>query len=510
LDRLAADGVRMVDAYAPSSWTLPSHISMLTGVTPLVHGVETEGGTLDPSFPTLAEVLRSRGYQTAGIYSAPYLDPHWGFARGFDDYEIAYPSDVAAATQRAADLRAQAARAASAHDWARYDELKMQQVAANQDVDARSEKAVTSDRVAAAVIATLEKFGREPRPWFVFAHLFDPHCDYVPPAPYDTRFDPDYTGTATGEGCLQGEWVGRADPDRPGGIIRAMSERDLEHVIALYEGEVAWTDAHVGKILQALDDRGLTRTTLVIVVSDHGEEFFEHGNLGHRQTLYEEVVRIPMLLRLPGVLPAGAAVHGTVSLTDLVPTVLDLLDLPPVSRLGGTSFAAIIRDRATDGARTSLERLVMMFPGHAQVDADTEFALRQIMVQDVFRTGPLKVTRTRRWPQFPAGLRPELNAFLQAEAASQYARETVEWIDVKRFPTERPEEQSQRFTEPAARAALDAFRAEYARLAPSRKRQETGVPQNIRQQLERLGYADGGSGPAFVEPNVVLPPPAEG
>src|SRR5207244_3001420 len=79
LDALARDGVLMQDAYAPSSWTLPSHLSMMTGEPPLVHGVEYDTGTLDPATPTLAEILRGAGYRTAGVFSAPYLEPHWGF-----------------------------------------------------------------------------------------------------------------------------------------------------------------------------------------------------------------------------------------------------------------------------------------------------------------------------------------------------------------------------------------------------------------------------------------------
>ena len=86
LDKLAAEGVRMVDAMAPSPWTLPSHLSLLTGLLPLIHGVETEVGTLAESVPTLATILQGLGYRTAGYFSAPYLEAHWGFARGFDEY----------------------------------------------------------------------------------------------------------------------------------------------------------------------------------------------------------------------------------------------------------------------------------------------------------------------------------------------------------------------------------------------------------------------------------------
>jgi arylsulfatase A-like enzyme len=507
LDRLAGEGVRMVDAYAPSPWTLPSHLSLMTGVPPLVHGVETEVGTLDPSLPTLAEILKRAGYRTAGVYSAPYLEPHWGFGRGFDEYRAEYAPAVVAGSQKASEIRAQVERVVAASDWRRYDELKRQEAAIVQELNRSSELASTSDQVGAAVISRIEDLARDATPWFLFAHFFDVHCDYVPPAPYDTRFDPDYTGSANGAGCLGGEWVGRPDPARPGALIRAISDRDLEHVVALYEGEVAWVDAHVESILRALDARALARTTLVIVVSDHGEEFFEHGNVGHRHGLYEEELRVPMILRLPGVLPEGASVRGPVSLTDVLPTILDVLGLEGAGTSGGTSFLPLIRGTEEAGHRSVLYRLVMMFGGDVQVDAARHVVLRQVMVEDGFRTGPIKITRTRRWPQFPSDVGADLKQVFDREAASQYAREELEWIDVERFANEDRSHVADRFTDPGARDALDAFRRQYTDLVARRRRQTSALPQNVRVKLESLGYVDR-SGPEFPEPDVVLPPPS--
>jgi arylsulfatase A-like enzyme len=510
LDRLARDGVRMVDAYSPSSWTLPSHVSLLTGEPPLVHGVETEARTLDPETPTLAEILASGGYRTFAFYSAPYLEPHWGFARGFEQYEPVFGSDVVAASARAGDIRERVRKAASGGNWTAYDEFKREEVIIDGELNRASEQAVTSEQVSTAVVARIEALARESRPWFVFAHYFDAHCDYVPPAPYDTRFDPDYAGAATGKGCLSGDWVARPDPDRPGGLIRMMGDRDLEHVLALYEGEVAWVDSQVGKVLAALDRLDLARKTLVIVVSDHGEEFFEHGNLGHRHNLHEESVRVPMVLRLPGVLPAGAAIRGPVSLTDIVPTVLDLVGVSHKAPPGGTtSFVPLIHGASAAG-RAVLYRLVMMFAGDVQVPGGQSFALRQVMVQDAFRQGPIKMTRTRRWPQFPANVAPELRAVFEGEAARQYEAEQLGWIDVERFPDEPENQHSTAFTDAAARAALDAFRRQYEALVGFRGRRESPLPENVRLRLESLGYVQKASGPDFPEPDVVLPPPRAG
>ncbi len=510
LDQLAGDGVRMVDAYAPSSWTLPSHLSLMTGQPPLVHGVETEVGTLDPSLPTMAEVLKRHGYRTFGVYSAPYLEPHWGFARGFDEYRAAYAPELVSVSEEAATIRADVERAAGARDWKAYDDLKRREVKIVANLNRRSETAVSSDAVTAAVVSRLEELAHDAAPWFVFAHFFDAHCDYVPPPPYDTRFDPDYQGSATGEGCLGGAWVGRPDPDHPGAFVRAIADRDLEHVIALYEGEIAWVDAHVGTILRSLDTLGLARKTLVIVVSDHGEEFFEHADIGHRRTLYEEVVRVPMLLRLPSVLPAGAAVRGPVSLTDVLSTVLDILGLPPVPAPAGRSFLPLIRGDEDGRRRSVFERLVMMFAGDVEVDSTQHVTLRQVMVQDVFQQGSIKVRRSRSWPQFPADVSPDMKAAFQREAAAQYGREQVEWIDLARSPDEPADAYSAEFTGASAQAALAAFGREYGALVPLRRRHEAPVPENVRARLESLGYVDTRSGPEFPEPDVVLPPPRAG
>ena len=507
LDKLAAEGVRMVDAIAPSPWTLPSHLSLLTGLLPLIHGVETEVGTLAESVPTLATILQGLGYRTAGYFSAPYLEPHWGFARGFDEYRPLYGAAVEQASARAAALRAEVEAAAAAGDWRRYDDLKRQQVQVVADLNRASEIAVTSDAVADAVITRMREVDATGSPWFVFGHFFDPHCDFVPPPPYDRMFDPDYTGTAVGTDCLAGAWVSVPDPEQPGGVIRRISDRDLEHVVALYEGEVAWVDSHVGRILQALDTLGAADRTLVVVVSDHGEEFFEHGGLGHRRNLAPEAIRIPMLLRLPGALPAGAAVPGVVSLTDVLPTVLQLLGVPYEPAPGSLSFLDLARGHGDAKDRSGMARLVTMFNGQVRVDSASDVAFRQVLVEDAFQRGDIKVTRRRRWPQFPTDLSESLRAILQPVTAREYAHEDLWWLDVARGPQEPDAARSESFADPAAKRTLDDFRQLYIAAAARRQRARSVVPLDMRARLESLGYVQAASSPAFPEPDVVLPPP---
>lgn len=510
LTRLAREGVRMADAYSSSSWTLPSHIALMTGRPGIAHAVESEGAVLDPAIPTLAEILGNHGYRTAGIYSAPYLDPYWGFARGFETYTPVYGTAGTDISARVAALRTTAEQAAAAGDWERYDDTKRRLTLVEGELNESSQTVVTSPQVADATIAQLETFAQDGRPWFVFAHFFDAHCDYVPPAPYATRFDPAYQGTFTGEDCMAGPHVGTPHPDRPGALVRTIDDRDLDHAYALYEGEVAWVDQHLGKILDALDRTGMAKNTLVVVMSDHGEEFFEHDGLGHRRTLYEEVVHIPLVLRLPEVLPRDTVVPGAVSLPDVLPTVLDVLGLPAAATPGGRSFLDAVRSGGSV-AHTPLFRTVMMFGGEVQVDGGTPVTLRQVVVQDGLRYGSIKIQRRRSWPQFQAGLAPDVTAILQREAAEQYAKEELRWIDLGRLPAEPRAEYSTDFTSAVAREALAAFQRAYAEGLDHRpsEHRTSPLPHNIRSKLESLGYLERETGPTFPEPDLVLPIPGD-
>ena len=144
LTRLAREGIRMTDAYSSSSWTLPSHIALMTGRPGIAHAVESEGAVLDPAIPTLAEILGNNGYRTAGIYSAPYLDPYWGLARGFETYTPVYGATSTDISARVAALRTEAEQAATAGDWARYDDTKRRLTVVEGELNENSQIVVTS------------------------------------------------------------------------------------------------------------------------------------------------------------------------------------------------------------------------------------------------------------------------------------------------------------------------------------------------------------------------------
>jgi arylsulfatase A-like enzyme len=308
VDRLASEGAVFENMISSASWTLPAHAAMLTGLADTVHGALDTDRKLADDRETLAERLKAVGYTTAGFFSGPTLHPAYGLGQGFDTYVdcTAYPELNAASAQQGKGIAVGSPL----------------QVAAMHDV--------SSPRVYAAFQAWMKE--PHPRPFFLFLHFYDPHFDFIPPPPYDTLFDPNYQGTVTGQNFIFDDQVNAQMP-----------RRDLDHLIALYDGEIAWTDAHVGKVLDDLDAAGLRDSTLVVLLADHGIEFFEHNGKGHRHTLFDELIRIPFILRYPGHVPSGQRYGQQTSMIDVVPTVLELVGLPAATNVMGQSVVPLLK-----------------------------------------------------------------------------------------------------------------------------------------------------------------------
>jgi arylsulfatase A-like enzyme len=530
LDRLAAEGVLYEQAIATTSWTLPSHVSMLTGVPELVHGVEQDGQCIPPDLPTLAETLHERGYRTYGVYSGPYLDPRYGFARGFERYEAGYGPELA----RAADEVAVSEKLMASIDVEREPERAKVAVdrhdAALRALDAASHRDVSSQQVVDLVLAELERAGEDERPFFVFAHFFDPHYDYNPPAPYFDAFDPGYTGTVGPRDYFANPAILHADYDPANltGLRRAVDDRGLEHLQALYAGEIAWTDSRIGILLDALDRRKLSENTLVVVVADHGEEFFEHGFIGHRRTLKEEVVRVPWIMRLPGKLPPGERRRGWKTLNairDEIPRLVepappprtsvaislgrlvrvDMLrrtwPLPPVCKLPDVST---LEELSPEAREEAIKELVKA----AAKETTAEGVL--LTVVESFRHDSIKIERER---SFARDSGPESAAMLQSYYGERLTEDDrLRWIDLDQHPDEPDYAWSTYFDDPRAYGALAEFRRAYAALLEKRK-----SPPVIQESSETLamlrglGYVGQEARTGTIAGDeLVLPPPGEG
>jgi arylsulfatase A-like enzyme len=282
---LGREAVVYEDAHSVTSWTLASHASIFTGLYPTAHRATGPTSRLDDSYTTLAEILSDNGYQSAGVASGPYLRAAHNLHQGFE----------------------------------LYDDSPAEPVHADAHAD------VTNPQME----SLLEKFlnqQRDPtRPFFLFAYYWDPHYDYLPPPPYDEMFVDDECETIE---VTQYEATNQVHAGiRPG---------QLRFVISQYDGEIRWTDASVGRFFRLLKEKGLWEDTAVIVTSDHGQEFFEHGHKGHKHNLYAETVRVPLIVKYPGGRPRGRDAR-LVSLIDLFPTILDLAGATsPVPHQGQT------------------------------------------------------------------------------------------------------------------------------------------------------------------------------
>lgn len=461
LDRLAREGVRFTRAYASSSWTLPSHVTLFAGAPEVVHGVDLENHRASPRLAFLAEVLGEAGYRTSGVFSGPYLDPSFGFGRGFEEYRRSYGEEL---------------------------ERVVAGGGSPSEVEVYSHGDVSAARVTDAAIEALGRAASDERPLFLFVHYFDPHYDYIPPAPFDSLFDPDYAGSVTGRNYLSNPAVSVLDPTHPAGRRRVVDDRGLEHLRALYRGELAWTDAQLGRLLEALEDRPAGRRTLVWVVGDHGDEFFEHGGVGHRRTLFDEVLAVPMLAWSPGLLPAGREFSAPVSLADVAPTLLEAIGWPASGRAGLFDELREIGSEFNDG-RGVMSRLVRTTYAPVSV-GELSLSGERVEVLETWTEAELKLLRRRGWPRLPDGVPVGFEERWLETLGEERAREELLWIDLAQHPTEPESAWSEDFSAPGARAALQRFREAYGELLERRREpRAAGAAESLRRELSALGYA---------------------
>jgi arylsulfatase A-like enzyme len=295
LERLAQTGVRFAHAIAPAPWTLPTHASLFTGRWP--HELSADWlAPLDDGRPTLAERLSARGYETAGfVGNTRYCSRETGLARGFARYED-YPVTPGQAIVGTALGRLLVG--------GRYRERALARVSAD-DINQR-------------VVRWLDRRPGD-RPFFAFLNYMDAHDPYQPPASFAGRF------SAPGnEGHLEA-----LREDLP---ARRWPPETVRAAVDAYDESLAYLDSRLGALLEDLGRRGILDRTLVIVTSDHGEEFGEHGLFYHGNSLYRQSLEVPLIVSWPGRIPAGRVVEPAVSLRDLAATVIDLLgpdDAPP-------------------------------------------------------------------------------------------------------------------------------------------------------------------------------------
>ena len=287
IDRFAAGAVRWIEGRAQAPWTRPAVATILTGLYPVAHGAQRDRERVPETVELVSERLAAAGYETAFFTTNAHVVPKFGFDQGWSTYRYV--------TQRRG----------------------------------RARRPVDSAAINAQVFEWLARRD-DSRPFLLVVHTLDPHDPYWAAEEFRRRLAPDADlelGCCAGQGALE-----RLDA--------AASLERRRHMVALYDAEIAQNDASFGALLRELERRGLATSTALLLLADHGEEFYEHGRWKHGNTLYEEQLRIPFVLRLPGGAHGGTVLPGPVDQIDVVPTLLELAGVEAPAGLPGRSLLA--------------------------------------------------------------------------------------------------------------------------------------------------------------------------
>ena len=483
LDALAADpaSVRFAEAFSPSTWTKPVAASLLSGCYPPAHGLRTRNDLFIRGVPRLPELLQSAGYRTAAVSTIGNVSSALGFNIGFDRFVNLYKEPSLVDRREVSNTGA----------WKLYFE---------QDVTVVLPLAEDVNDVALAWLrdenAVSSKTANRQAPWFLFLWVLDPHDPYFPPDGYDRWRDPGYTGKIDGSSES---------------IRRVRGEADVQRLIDLYDGEIAYADAQFGRLVAELKAMNLYDDTLIVVAGDHGEAFGDHGDFVHGHLAFEEIMHVPLIMKFPSgsapqpsaepvLQPKGRETAILAQLTDVAPTVLDALGLGSLGQgmQGRSLLPALVGDQ----------------PSRQAVYAETQSS-------DV--NNRLLAVRDKRWKYLrvdpPARLngsgapaahaldwRGRLSGYRQQLANPEMLKKVLRnpmfyvrrqrvdremLFDLQSDPAERTNVvASQPAVADQMRAALDAWLAECEAFAGTTVQQTPaiGLDEATRKQLEGLGY----------------------
>lgn len=285
LDRLASEGASFTNATTPIPLTLPSHTSMMTGLLPWQHGVVINGARIPAEVDTVAEILRGAGWRTAGFVSAPVVEAETGIARGFERFDDGVTRGRLPAKSMASS------RLMRRIGLFAYPAVRRGDVVAQSAVEWIDERR-TGERS------------------FLWLHLFDSHAPYEATTPID---------------CEHVSRLGELTPHQHARYASGHDAPDwfADHLHEIYDREVEGMDEQVGRVVEALERKGRLASSLIVVLADHGESFDEPERFGHAGTLTEATLRIPMIVRLEGVVAPGSRPTTLASVEDVHSTVLE-------------------------------------------------------------------------------------------------------------------------------------------------------------------------------------------
>ncbi len=291
IDALAAQGTLFERPQSPENWTKPAVASVLTSLHPATHGTKEDASKLPKSALMLSEVYKKEGFKTASFIANGYVSNAFGFDQGWDHYTNYI----------------------------------------------REQRSTTAANVFGEAQAWIEK-NKDGR-FFVYIQTIDPHVPYDPPDRFLKMYDPaPYDGQVKNRRTHLMLDEAKKNPKK-----YKFTERDKARIEALHDGEISYHDEELGKFLGKLDALGLDENTLIVVTSDHGEEFQEHGSWGHGHSVYQELLGVPLLFRWPGVIPANRRIGPVVSTLDIGPTILEASGVSIPDELEGRSLLGFMR-----------------------------------------------------------------------------------------------------------------------------------------------------------------------
>jgi len=294
LGQLAEEGIVFEDVTSAAPYTIASVASLMTGEAVDLHGVTEAGDVVSDNLPMLAERFQEAGYQTAAFSANAHIQERFGFGRGFDEFHGYWP--------------------------------KLQE----------THHVPEQQRKQAA--AFLERAAKDPRPFFSYVHLLPPHAPYDPPMPARRRFAGYLANTDLDSAGALANLTPLSRAARVPGPAEDQAIRDL------YDASLEHVDSVIHELTTKLDELELTDDTLIVILSDHGEAFGQHGLWQHARTVYQEMVRVPLVLKLPvgTSLAPQARIPEPVALIDLNPTLIDLFALPGPRPFSATSLAGLL------------------------------------------------------------------------------------------------------------------------------------------------------------------------
>ncbi len=394
MDSLADAGVRFENAISPSSWTQPSHASMLTGRYTYEHQAETQ--PLDDTFPTIGEAMQAQGYRT-GAFSANtlFFTRRQGFGRGFLHFEDNY--------QSVPDSFLNSSLYGFIFDFyglrkaLKYEGVPMRRYAS--DINRSTLNWIDKDR---------------DKPFFAFMNYFDVHDPYTPPEPYRSRY---------------------ASVPNPGGLINGFMERyspsltaeQIQTEIDAYDGSISYVDDQLKNFFSELEQRGLLENTIVIITSDHGESLGEHGLLQHSASLYLDEIHVPLIVWGAGV-PAAKVIDTPVTLTALPATILALIDSND-NPFPGPSLSLLMSEETVSADWPDPISELAQMVGAAEINPSTHGALKSVVGAElqyiVHEQFGEELYNWRTNPQETNNLINEASTRTAADALKKYLEELI-------------------------------------------------------------------------------------